>query len=139
VSGEPVGRQNLEPDGEIRFLGLPAMPDSLDANQKNTIGDLIRGTSVRGIRALRSFSAPVGEMLNEVLDLLAEGFAQGLRTAEVDGVGFHQIRIELVLSSTRVPARNGAASAKPWSMLLFEMHRRSLPYSNPLGAVDSRP
>ena len=42
---------------------------------------------------------PVCKVGDEVLDLLPRGFAQSLRAAEVDGVGLHQTRIELVLAN----------------------------------------
>jgi hypothetical protein len=34
----------------------------------------------------------------KALDLLAGGFAEGLGTAEIDGVGLDQVRIELMLA-----------------------------------------
>jgi hypothetical protein len=41
---------------------------------------------------------PVGELLDEVLDLLACGLAESFRATKVDGVGLHQFGIELVLA-----------------------------------------
>lgn len=49
-------------------------------------------------RALRSFSAPFGEALDEVLDLLATGLSERLGAAVVDGVGLDEFGIELVLA-----------------------------------------
>ena len=42
--------------------------------------------------------AALGKLLDEVFDLLASGVFEGFGTAEVDGVGFHQFGIELVLA-----------------------------------------
>src|ERR1019366_3495415 len=39
-----------------------------------------------------------GKLLNEALDLLTSGVFEGFSAAEVDGVGFHQLGIELVLA-----------------------------------------
>ena len=49
-------------------------------------------------RALRSFSAQSASCCDEVFDLLAGGFSQGLGAAEIDGIGLHQFGIELVLA-----------------------------------------
>src|ERR1022692_3577700 len=40
----------------------------------------------------------IGQLLHEAFDLLTSGIFQGFGTAEVDGVGFHQLGIELVLA-----------------------------------------
>src|ERR1017187_3284178 len=40
----------------------------------------------------------VGKLLNERFDLLTGGVFEGFGTAEVDGVGFHQLGIEFVLA-----------------------------------------
>jgi hypothetical protein len=47
---------------------------------------------------LRSFLAAVGQLLDEAFDLLAAGIFEGLGAAEVDGIGFHQFGVELVLA-----------------------------------------
>src|SRR5436309_13095418 len=45
------------------------------------------------------FLGPVGQVRDEILDLLPGRFAQSLGAAEVRGVGLHQSRIELMLSN----------------------------------------
>src|SRR5664279_4614217 len=40
----------------------------------------------------------LGKLLHEAFDLLTSGVFEGFGTAEVDGVGFHQLGIELVLA-----------------------------------------
>src|ERR1019366_4496899 len=40
----------------------------------------------------------LGKLLDEVFDLLTSGIFEGFSTAEVDGVGFHQLGIEFVLA-----------------------------------------
>src|SRR5208282_2844935 len=42
---------------------------------------------------------PVGQMRDEVLNLVAGGFAQGLHAAEIGGIGLDQGGIELVLTN----------------------------------------
>jgi hypothetical protein len=44
------------------------------------------------------FLGPVGQVGDEAFDLLAGGFAEGLGAAEIDGVGLHEVGIELVLA-----------------------------------------
>ncbi len=44
------------------------------------------------------FLGPFGQPLDEVLDLLSASLAERLRAAEVDGVGFYEFGIELVLA-----------------------------------------
>jgi hypothetical protein len=41
---------------------------------------------------------PVGQLLDEVLNLFPAGFSESLRAAEVDGVGLYEFGIELVLA-----------------------------------------
>src|ERR1035438_7498770 len=41
----------------------------------------------------------LGKLLHETFDLLASGVFEGFRAAEIDGVGFHQFGIELVLAN----------------------------------------
>src|ERR1019366_3634501 len=40
----------------------------------------------------------LGKLLHEAFNLLAGGVFQGFGTAEVDGIGFHQLGIEFVLA-----------------------------------------
>jgi hypothetical protein len=40
----------------------------------------------------------VGQVLNELFDLLAAGVLQRIGAAEVDGIGFNQFGVELVLA-----------------------------------------
>src|SRR6266567_826168 len=42
---------------------------------------------------------PVGEMSDEAFDPLARGFAHSFRATEIDGVSFHQLRVESVLAN----------------------------------------
>src|ERR1035437_3230864 len=42
---------------------------------------------------------PVGQLLDEVLNLFAGGLSERLRAAEVDGVGLYEFGIELVLAN----------------------------------------
>ena len=49
----------------------------------------------------------VGQLLDEGFDLLAGGVFEGLGAAEVDGVGFHQFGIELVLADESGRADRG--------------------------------
>jgi hypothetical protein len=44
------------------------------------------------------FLGPVGQLLDEVFDLLATGVSESLGATEVDGVGLHKSRVELVLA-----------------------------------------
>ena len=37
------------------------------------------------------------QMLDKVFDLLTRGFAKGFGTAEIDGVGFYQVGIDIML------------------------------------------
>ena len=45
------------------------------------------------------FLGPVGQMLHEVFDLVAGGFAKGLYSAEISRVGFDQVGIEFMLAN----------------------------------------
>src|ERR1035438_6866019 len=40
----------------------------------------------------------LSKLLHEVFDLLTSGIFEGFSTAEIDGIGFHQLGIELVLA-----------------------------------------
>src|ERR1019366_5099695 len=40
----------------------------------------------------------LGKLLNEAFDLLTRGVFEGFGAAEIDGIGFHQLGIELVLA-----------------------------------------
>src|ERR1019366_5834022 len=40
----------------------------------------------------------LGKLLNETFDLLTSGIFEGFSTAEIDGIGFYQLGIELVLA-----------------------------------------
>jgi hypothetical protein len=44
------------------------------------------------------FFGPIGQMGYEPFDLLTGGFAEGLGTAEINGVGLDEVGIELVLA-----------------------------------------
>src|SRR2546425_205697 len=57
------------------------------------------------------FLGPVGQVRDEVPDLLAGSFAQGLGPAEVGGVGLDQIGVELMLADdlAQAVADSGAA------------------------------
>jgi hypothetical protein len=44
------------------------------------------------------FLGSVGQVRYEAFDLLAGGFAESLGAAEIDGVGLHQVGVELVLA-----------------------------------------
>jgi len=41
---------------------------------------------------------PVGQLLDEVLNLLAAGLSESFRSTEVDGIGLYQFGVELVLA-----------------------------------------
>ena len=41
---------------------------------------------------------PVGQLLDEVLNLVAGGISESLRAAEVDGVGLYEFGVEFVLA-----------------------------------------
>src|SRR5208282_1447541 len=45
------------------------------------------------------FLSPVGQLLDKVLDLFPGGIPQGLRAAEVDGVGLYEFGVELMLAN----------------------------------------
>ena len=51
------------------------------------------------IEALRSFSRPIRQMHDEVLDLVTSGLTQGLSSAEIRCVGLDQVEIELMLTN----------------------------------------
>src|SRR5579859_4084821 len=54
---------------------------------------------------------PVSQVLNEVLDLLACGVTQSSHSAEIDGIGLHQIGVEFMLADELAEAiANGAAT-----------------------------
>lgn len=121
LPGQDVGFENGEPEDVEGFVGVPAELGAIDANEEDSVGNLrarIAGGfgKARGLGVscdhllLRARVAveladqgvavpfgPVSQFLDEVLDLLAGGFSESLRAAEVDGVGFNQFRIKLVL------------------------------------------
>jgi hypothetical protein len=71
------------------------------------------------------FQSPICEFLDEVLELLASGLSQSLRTAEVDGVSLHEFRIELVLADdlAKTVANFGASAVTGrvlWRELLVD-------------------
>ena len=57
------------------------------------------------------FLGPVGQVDDEGFHLLAGGLAESLGAAEIDGVGLHEIGIELVLANelAKAVAELGAA------------------------------
>jgi hypothetical protein len=62
------------------------------------------------------FLGPVGQVRDEVLDLFAGGFAQGLHAAEIGGVGLDQVGIELMLANELAEAI--ANRRAPWFPLV---------------------
>src|ERR1039458_2696561 len=74
---------------------------------------------------------PVGQLLDEVLNLVPAGLSERLRTAEVDGVGLYQFGVELVLADDLAEAvADLRASAIPvpicvlWRKLLNWIRKR---------------
>jgi hypothetical protein len=89
--------------------------DSLHANQEDSVRDLVLSIAISvqasdltfhatpsfsprwllswQSRALRSFSAHVGEVLDEVLDLFTGGFPKCFHPAEVSRVRLDEVRI----------------------------------------------
>src|ERR1022692_1761816 len=58
-----------------------------------------RGVAVElAEQAITVLLGRISKLLHEAFDLLAGGVFEGLGTAEVDGIGFHQLGIELVLT-----------------------------------------
>jgi hypothetical protein len=63
---------------------------------------------------------PVGELLDEVLNLFSGGITERLRAAEVDGVGLHEFGVELVLADDLAQAvANFRAAAIPVTIRLL--------------------
>src|SRR5262249_33983506 len=50
-------------------------------------------------QSIAVFLGPIRQVCDKVFDLLAGGFAQGLGLAKIDGIGLHQSRIKLVLTT----------------------------------------
>src|SRR5439155_4015155 len=72
------------------------------------------------------FFSPVGEVCNEVLDLLTCGFAQSLDPAKISSIGLHQVGIELVLADDLAESiADLRAAVVPVSRLRRELARLS--------------
>src|ERR1035437_4643307 len=90
----------------------------------------------------------ISKLLNEAFDLFASGVFEGFRTAEIDGVGFHQFGIEFVLAddlaepvadlvtgtTIAVPVSVGILGRKP---MLIGSPRRTRIRSDLLDRADS--
>jgi len=64
------------------------------------------------------FLCPLGEVLDEILDLFARGFPKRFHRAEVGRVGFDQIGIELMLADDLAEAiPDSTAGSVPVSRL----------------------
>ena len=57
------------------------------------------------------FAGPVGQVSDEVFDLLTGGFPKSLGAAEIDGVGLDQVRVELVLTNQLAKAVTDSGTA----------------------------
>src|SRR5229473_67607 len=66
------------------------------------------------------FLCPVGEVDDEVLDLLAGSFAQRLGSTEVHGIRLHQIWIQLMLPDDLAQA---VANPRAISVAAVSVHR----------------
>ena len=94
---------------------MPAVLGSVDADQENAIGHLVGGVSGVSCGTFLLFARqvavelaeqriavllrPIGQVQDEILDLLAGSLAEGFYAAKVGGVGLHQSGIKLVLAN----------------------------------------
>ncbi len=123
LSGKSSGFNNRKPENVERLGGVPAKLGAVDPGEENTVGDLRDANRERFRRDLglgvscdhlllrariavelaeqgiAIFLGPIGQFLDEVLNLLAGGFSKGLGATVVDGVCLDQFGIELVLTN----------------------------------------
>ena len=71
------------------------------------------------------FLGPVGQVGDEVFDLLTSRFAEGFGAAEIDGIGLDQVGIELVLADQLAEAVADLGAAVV-SVLAIDRLRREL-------------
>src|SRR5207253_10201140 len=72
-----------------------------DSRNSASCGTLFRGqvTVELAEQGIPILFGPISKVDNKVFDLLARGFAQDFDSAKINGVGLHQVRIELMLAN----------------------------------------